>query len=144
MEHWLWPFSELYHACWGANDTDFVPVDANIRAVAHAVWGQRLKIRKWRHPEIQAKPIMLSGSSWDPGVPTSFSCHEVSVSRENSCPFSGQLGLKPAVASRCQEPEAHPLVSPIPKPEVSNFIEFMNNLRDLLKTRCPRLYLQRI
>jgi hypothetical protein len=33
---------------------------------------------------------------------------------------------------------------PLPKPEVSNFVEFINSLRDLLKNIFSRLSLQRL
>lgn len=85
-----------------------------------------------------AEPIVLSVSSWKPRIPTSFSCHEV-ISRGKTA--AGSLVNWDRRQLFIPDAKSHmhthsPL--PLPKPEVSNFIEFINSLKGLLK----RVFLQ--
>lgn len=80
---------------------------------------------------------MLVVSSWDPRVPTSLSCQEA-ISRGKTAVHSqanwdsGQLFIPDAKSQM----HTHSSLS-LPKPEVSSFIEFVNSLRDLLKSISP-------
>lgn len=127
----------------GWNREDFLLDGASIYLGMCLCWVKISKLQSRDIPRSNTEPIVLSVSSWNPRIPTSFSCHEV-ISRGKTAAGSQanwdwcQLFIPDA---KSQMHTHSPL--PLPKPEVSNFIEFINSLRGLLKELYYRLCLQR-
>lgn len=91
----------------------------------------------------KAEPIALSVSSRNPRIPTSFSCHEAISRGKTAAGSQANWGWRQLFIpdAKSQMHTHSPL--PLPKPQVSNFIEFINSLRGLLKEPSDRPCLQR-
>jgi hypothetical protein len=115
----------------------------SIWACVYADLGQISRLQSGDILRSNAEPIVLSVSSSKPRIPTSFSCQEV-ISRGKTAAGSQANwdGRQLFIPDAKSQMHTHsPL--PLPKPEVSNFIEFINSLKGLLKELSYRLCLQR-
>lgn len=136
------PYATLATPLDGTMRTSFLMGHISIWACA-CVGSKISKLQSGDILRSKAEPIVLSVSSRNPRIPTSFSCHEV-ISRGKTAAGSQanwdwrQLFIPDA---KSQMHTHSPL--PLPKPQVSNFIEFINSLRGLLKEPSDRLCLQR-